>query len=329
MEKLPKTVIISALGEKTFTLSQIQKLCKVSSVSFISSFHLLSEKEIIQKAKDAEILAITRRSIQDFNKNLIEKLPYLKALAVYSTGYEWIDTQALSENNILLSYLPDYCTQTVAEHTLGMTLTLTRRLHLASLKSSGKISNSVSLRGTELSGKKVGIIGFGKIGQKLADFLSPFKPKIFYYDIQKKYSKKASFMNFHEILKKSDILVLCASKERDSRPIIGKNELEQMKKTSFLVNPSRASLVDHEALLCALLEKKIAGYAVDDTIPLFNQNKELEPGRVFQTGHTAWYSTEAIQRGTAQWVKNIIALASATPIHLVGDQFDRKKNQTH
>ena len=102
---------------------------------------------------------------------------------------------------------------------------------------------------------------------------------------------------------------------RDEAPVIARKELSMMKRNAVLINPARSDLVDNADLFMALKEKKLMGYAVDDYIGDFSEG--LDFGRILQTGHTAWYSTEAIERGTSQWVKNIIGLSGPSPINLI------------
>ncbi len=303
-----KAVIISAQGENTFSLEQRERLKEALDADFRKQENLLKTHEFIELARNAEILAVTKRSIRDFSREIIEALPELKGLAIYATGYEWVDLDALAERNIKLKYLPDYSAITVAEHTMGLLLAMSRRIHLSFDKVRGYVPESTSLRGWELADKKTGIIGFGTIARKFASMLKGFGTEIFYYDKREVETDLAVPMGFDELLGKCDVVVLLNSQTRGNGPVIGVKEISKMKKGAYLVNSSRPGLVDNAAVADAIRRKQLAGYAVDDRIDLF-LDKTIEPGRILQTGHTAWYSDEAIARGTEQWVENIISLA--------------------
>ncbi len=310
-------IIISASGKETFTVEQLKNLELTGDVHFYAQKEPLSEQVFISLVQNFEVIALTRRPLKDLGKNILEHLPVLKGLAVYSTGYEWIDTEYLRKRNIVLSYLPDYCTITVAEHTVGMLLSLSRRFMLSSDYACQRIDRSISLRGFDLFGKKVGIIGYGKIGERAAGLLQSFGVEIIWYDKQKECAGSSWSTPLGTVLKESDIIILTASKQRGEAPLIGSEQLAVMKQGVVVVNSSRSDLVDNQAMIIALKSKKVFSYAVDDVVPEL-QVEGVEPGRVFQTSHTAWYSTEAIARGTQSWVENIICLLKDSPVNIAG-----------
>lgn len=310
-------IVISALGKKTFTIEQIKILEHVGNVHFHAQSEPLHENDFISLVQHYEVVALTRRPIKDLGKSILERLPVLKGLAVFSTGYEWIDTEYLKKSGILLSYLPDYCTTTVAEHTIGMLLSLSRRFSLSSDYASQRIDRSISLRGFDLFGKKVGIIGYGRIGMRVAELLQPFGVKIIWYDKEKESVGASLCTPFEAVLKESDVIIITASKQRGAAPLIGYEQLDAMKQGVVIVNSSRSDLVDNQAMVIELKSKKVFSYAVDDVVPEL-QTEGIEPGRVFQTSHTAWYSTEAISRGTQSWVENISCLLKRNPVNIAG-----------
>jgi phosphoglycerate dehydrogenase-like enzyme len=300
-------VIMSALGENSFTEGQVMALKDRLDVDFITVMKPVDEDEFISLSEKAEILAVTRRSIRDFNRRMIDALPRLRSLAIYSTGYEWVDTEYLREKGVSMSYLPEYCTVSVAEHTLAMILTMTRRTHLSYDMVRALIPEDTSLRGFELRGKLVGIIGLGRIGSEIARLLKALRAKVFYYDIRPIQDPVAEYRPMEKLVEQSDILVLACSKKRNEAPVIGAREIARIQSHALLVNPARSDLVDTRAIVRALKEKRLTGYAVDDNLGDISEG--LDYGRILQTGHTAWYSTEAIERGTDQWVKNILEMA--------------------
>ena len=310
-------IIISASGTKTFTQEQLRRLNNTADVHFHAQPDSIDTDKFVSLVKEFDYVGLTRRPLKNLDQDLLSQLPCLKGLAIYSTGYEWVDTAYLKGKGIVLSYLPDYSTITVAEHTIGMLLSLSRRFQLSNDYACQRIDRSISLRGFELYGKTVGIIGYGRIGKRVAELLKPFGVTLLWYDIEKKSDDDLCYSSFDTLIQKADIIIITASKKRDAEPVIGYNEISSMKHGVVIVNSSRADLVDNNAMVSALISKKVFSYAVDDIVPAL-KNENIEPGRVFETSHTAWYSTEAIARGTQMWVDNIIGLLQGKPVNVVG-----------
>lgn len=309
--------VLSARGADSFSSAQLDRLSGVSQLTIRRVFLPMNNRELISLCRDAEILGITRRATMDIDEDLISGIPNLRGLAVYASGYDWIDLEALDRRGIILSILPDYSTQTVAEHTWGMILTMSRRLHMSERVVMGELPSHISLRGWELSGKTIGIIGMGRIGKAVARIAGSFSMKVIYYDVKDIRSELGASVGFDELVSSSDLTVLACSYERGASPIFDTYIIKKMKHTACLINPVRQALVDNNALLQAIRDKRIAGYAVDDRAFTRGQLEGIEAGRILQTGHTAWYSNEAIERGTQCWVDNLAAMAQGRPVNIV------------
>jgi phosphoglycerate dehydrogenase-like enzyme len=167
----PEIIIFSAKGRDSLSESQQQAIEARSTVTYIANLSPLPDDQLIQLCQAANYIGLTRRTCTDFHAGIIRNLPHLKGLSVYATGIEWIDLAALQASNIALKSLPDYSCTTVAEHAIGMLLTLSRRIHLSDRKATSEISSNISLRGWELSGKKIGILGLGRIGSRIASLI--------------------------------------------------------------------------------------------------------------------------------------------------------------
>lgn len=314
---LPKMVILSAQGAASFTQDQLAELSRVSQLTTHQVLHRLSNRELIALCRDAEILGITRRATINLDEEMISGIPCLKGIAVYASGYDWVNIEALDRRGVALSILPDYSTQTVAEHAWGMILTMSRRLHLSDRVAKGELPPSISLRGYELAGKTLGIIGMGRIGRAMAHIAEAFSVRVIWHDKKDIQSVSGTAVPFNEILSSSDITVLACSHERGARPIIDETIAGRMQEGAYLINPVRQALVDNDAVLQAIINRRLAGYAVDDKVFTAAQLATVEAGRILQTGHTAWYSNEAMERGTQCWVDNLIALAQGRPTNMV------------
>jgi len=317
-----KLVIFSAQGENSFSLAQRQLLTRAAACEFIPQLEPISADQFGRYVADADWVAFTRRLTRDFGAAYVRELHRVRGIAVYSTGCEWLDLHSLNRKGVAVSHIPDYSTISVAEHTLAMLLVLSRRIHLSTDRSRGLIGKHVSLRGWELRGKTVGIIGFGNIGKAVMDLLQAFGCRVIVHDPainSPDSSVPTRSIPLEQLIEQSDVLCLTASKQRDAAPVLTREVLKAAKLGIYVINPSRASLVDNDAIVEGIRAGAIAGYAVDDYQEALNDAR-IEPGRILQTGHTAWYSDEAMLRGTDAWVENITALISNRPQNLVSEE---------
>ena len=306
----PTLTLFAARGRNSLTLEQAHRLESVADVTYVTVLAPLTDSALIAHCRNAQLIGLTRRTCRDFHAGLIGELPHLRGLAIYATGSEWIDTAALAARQIELRVLADYSAQTVAEHALAMLLALARRTHLSDRVVRGDLPANISLRGWEVHGKRIGIVGFGRIGERIARLLQAFDAEITYHDPGVADHSDFRAHPLDDLLTTSDVVVLAASSERGRPPIIGAAEIAAMKHGAYLVNPARPQLVDATAVLQAIRARQLAGYAVDERVYSPEDLAMVESGRILQTGHTGWYSDEAMQRGCAQWINHLIELAT-------------------
>jgi lactate dehydrogenase-like 2-hydroxyacid dehydrogenase len=304
----PEIIIFSAKGRDSLSDSQQKAVEAIATVQYIANLAPLADDRLIQLCQTANYIGLTRRTCIDLHAGIIRNLPYLKGISVYATGIEWIDLVELQACNINLKFLPDYSAITVAEHAIGLLLTLARRIHLSDRKAKAEIAQNVSLRGWELSDKKIGILGLGHIGYRIANLAKAFSMQVSYYDPKYATHPEFSAVSFDQLIQQSDVVMLAASLNRENPVIITSEVLENMKQGVYIVNSSRPALVDNLAMIRSIKSGKVAGYAVDDNPFSLDDLREVELGRIVQTGHTAWYSNEAMERGTEAWINNLIDL---------------------
>jgi lactate dehydrogenase-like 2-hydroxyacid dehydrogenase len=293
-----KSLIISAKGEASFSEEQLTKL-RPYNCQFHNIIHYpLEKKSLIHALDGVDVVALTPRIGYKLDDDFFNQGHHLKAVVVFSTGLDWIDIDAMKTQNIQLYYLKEYCSTTVAEHCLGLMLNFSRKLYLSHLKSMGKVSKDTSLKGINLCGKTLGIIGYGRIGKKIAMLATAFGMTIIYNDpVEIVTTQKRVSLNV--ILEESDMICLACPYE--NKVVVTSDHIKRCKTTAYIINISRKQLVTDR--INELLDAgEIAGYAIDDMI---NPNQNLENGVLFQTYHTAWYSTESLENGLNQWVENI------------------------
>jgi lactate dehydrogenase-like 2-hydroxyacid dehydrogenase len=296
----PEIIIFSAKGRDSLSDSQQKAVEAIAKVKYIANLSPLSDDHLIQLCQKAKYIGLTRRTCIDFHAGIIRSLPHLKGISVYTTGIEWIDLVELQACNINLKFLPDYSAITVAEHAIGLLLTLSRRIHLSDRKARAEITQDVSLRGWELSGKK--------IGYRIAYLSKAFNMQVSYYDPKHATHPEFKAVSFDQLIQQSDVVMLAASLNRENPVIITSEVLENMNRGVYIINPARPALVDNSAMIKSIKSGKVAGYAVDDNPFSVDDLHNVEPGRIVQTGHTGWYSNEAMERGTETWINNLVDL---------------------
>jgi phosphoglycerate dehydrogenase-like enzyme len=300
MTKKRKVIVLSALGENTFSDKQQNSLKNIDA-ELMKLPNKTTPEELINIIKFYSIVALTPKIGFFIKKDIFQNIPNLKSLVVYATGVDWIDIKAAHKLGVRIYNIKNYCSITVSEHIISMMLTLSRRIHLSQLKSTKKIPLTTSLRGFDLNGKVLGIIGLGHIGIRVANIATALGMKIIYYDT---YKKEVEFTacSLERVLNTADIISL--SCPCFGKAIIANKEISLMKRGVYIINASRSQLVDKKSILNAIKSRHVAGYAVDDI--MLENDEDYEHGRILQTYHTGWYSDESIERGTQNWVDNII-----------------------
>lgn len=316
-------MILSRQGRASIDPDLWAALGRVADLRAVSLETKPDRQEAIVLLRDVEVLAATNVCLPVLDADLLDALPRLRAIVLYATGYDHIDVALLQERSIGLSVLHDYATVAVAEHCMAMLFALATRLHLAHDRSRGVAPLGASLRGIELAGKTVGVIGVGRIGTRLAALCRGVGMRVIGADTDERAEAAADSAgidmgSMRRLLGTSDAVVLCASHRFDAPPILGPAELACMRDGAFLVNAARAALVDTDAALAAVRAGRLRGYAVDDTV--VDQRRDgdlLVEGKVLQTGHSAWWRDEVLQRGARMWAERMLAAVEGIPVDAV------------
>ncbi len=233
----------------------------------------------------------------------------LKTIGRAGVGYDNIDVAAASENGVVVKSAPYGSTNAVAELTIGLMLSISRKTPQAHQSLKNEVWKKEKLKGTELSYKTLGILGCGRIGQRLAEIARRgFDMEIIGYDIKPCLESGIKFMTKEEVLQKADYISLHTG---GKEVVIGEKELQLMKKTAFIINTSRGSNIDEQALYKALKEGKIAGAAIDvysnepkaEGAEFKNKFKELD--NVVLSSHLGASTVEA-QRETSTEIARVI-----------------------
>jgi len=234
----------------------------------------------------------------------------LKIVGRAGVGYDNIDVAAASENGVVVKSAPYGNTNAVAELTLGLMLSVSRNIPQAYMTLQSGIWAKEKLKGTELAFKTLGILGCGKIGQKVAELARRgFDMEVVGYDIRPCLESSIKFVSKKEVLAEADYVTIHTG---GSDVVVGEPELALMKPTAFLINTSRGSNVDDKALYRALKEKRIAGAALDvyedepkkEGAEFKNSLRELD--NVVFTSHLG-ASTREAQKETSMEIARVVA----------------------
>jgi glycerate dehydrogenase len=297
----------------------------IEALGELTVFDRTPADQIVGRAKDADIILTNKVPL---SAETLARLPHLKFISVLATGYNIIDTAACAARGIPVSNVPIYSTDSVAEFVFSLILDFTKRAAFHSeLAKQGTWESSPDFcfwqnpNFSELAGKTLGIIGFGRIGQRVGELGAAFKMNILAHSRSR--SAEAGFpfqwASTGEILAASDFITLHCPLTPETQNMISVASLAKMKHTAFLVNTARGALIDEQALADALNSDRIAGAACDvvSAEPILCGNPLLRAKNLTLTPHIAWATIEARQRLMAVTAENIAAFAAGKPIHTV------------
>lgn len=269
-------------------------------------------------------------------KKVLERLPELKCIATRSTGYDHIDMGAAKDLGVTVTNVPSYGENTVAEHTFALILALSRNVHRSHVRRLRQNYSIEGLKGFDLKGKTIGVVGTGKIGKHVAKIARGFEMNIVAYDLypdeQLAKDTGCTYVSLDDLLSRSDIVSLHLPHTSDSYHLINETNITNMKRGAILVNTARGELVDNKALLKGLDQGILAGCGLDviEGEQLIKEEKEilyadvnpdqmselvknhllLSRDNVVYTPHIAFYSEEALERILSTTIDNIRCFVS-------------------
>ena len=296
---MPKILISDAMdsiAEKILTSNNFDVEVKTN----------FTNEELVKKISLYDGLIV--RSATKVTKEIIEKAKQLKIIGRAGAGVDNIDLISAKEKNIVVMNTPGGNTNATAEHTLALLLSLSRKISIADTSTHNGEWAKKKLKGSEIKGKKIGIIGFGNVGKRFAEMCAALGLEIFV--VSESFANiKSQFPHYTQsdlisVLKNADIISFHCKPNLDGSSIITSKELSLMKKNAFIINTARGNLVSELDLCDAIKTNKIAGAAIDvfETEPATNNNLfGLE--NVLLTPHIA-ASTAESQIVVAEMVAN-------------------------
>lgn len=265
-----------------------EAISKLSAAGFdVKNSPEISPDELLSTIGDYEGLVV--RSRTKVTKAMIGAGKKLKIIARVGTGTDTIDVEAAKEKGIEVINAPGANAQAVAELTLGLMLSLIRKIPFADKTTKEGLWQKCELKGTELNGKTVGIIGYGAIGKKVGTLVEAFGANILTHD------RDNDGANLQKLLTDSDIITLHSVLNDETKKMINTDKISIMKKSAFLINCARAEIINEDDLYVALSTNMIKGAALDVfwEEPVKSDSRWVKLDNVILTPHIGGQTTEA------------------------------------
>lgn len=296
----------------------------LEAIGLLTVYERTTPEETVPRAKDAEIVLTNKVCLR---RQEIEQLPQLKYIGVLATGYNVVDLEAARDYGIIVTNVPAYSTESVAQMVFAHLLTVTNRTeHYALLNRQGKWTSSSDFSYwdtllTELSGKTFGIVGLGNIGRRVAAIANAFGMKVLactsksLEDLPPYISKNT----LDELLAESDVLSLHCPLTPDTTHLINRQTLWKMKSSAILINTGRGPLVNDQDVADALCDNRLRAFCADVLTdePPKASNPLLNCENAFITPHIAWASCEARSRLVDIAINNVRAFTEGSPQNVV------------
>lgn len=281
-----KIAVLDDYQNVSLTLADWTILGENTSVTVFND-HLSDEESIIERLKPFDIICVMRERTP-LNRDILTRLTNLKLIVSTGERNASIDLKATKELGITVKNTR-YVSTGATELTWALLMAIARKIPEENLQfKNGGWQTTV---GTDLAGKTLGIVGLGRIGQKIAAIANVFDMKVIAWsenlDEQKAAEHGAVYVSKERLFRESDFITLHLVLSKRSRGIVDKEDLNLMKPSAYLINTSRGPLVNEEALIDALLHKRIAGAAVDvfDTEPLSEEHPFRKLDNMLGTPH--------------------------------------------
>lgn len=275
--------------------------------------------DLASALKEADVLVARRDYV---GRNTFELAPHLKGVVTPGVGVEKVDINAATELGIVVANSPGNSV-TVAESTILLMLALAKQMPLWIAAARAGQEPTSAMRGMELRGKTLGLVGFGRIGNITAGLARAFGMRVLAYDPYVQTSDVAELVSLETVLKQSDFVSLHPVLTPETFHLINAERLALMKPTAFLINTSRGGVIDEPALIAALQDKKLAGAGLDvfETEPPAMDNPLLHMDNVIGTPHGLSHADESVRRCASMTEDNVLAIVDGRlPPYLINKQ---------
>jgi glycerate dehydrogenase len=318
-----KIVVLDGYTENPGDLSW-DELKKLGQVTIYDRTALHDEDEVIKRIGDAEMVYTNKTPI---TKKVIDACPKMKFISMLATGYNVVDYQYAKEKGIPVTNVPAYGTASVSQYSIALLLEICHHIgHHSDSVHAGNWAKCIDwcywdYPLIELDGKTIGIIGFGRIGQKEGRIAKALGMKVLAYDVYPNASGKeiAEYVDLDTLLAKSDVITLHCNLTPENTAFINKASIAKMKDGVILINNARGQLINEQDVADALNSGKMAAAGLDVvyTEPIKSDNPLLKAKNCIITPHISWAPKESRQRIMDCAVENGRAYIAGKPINVV------------
>lgn len=296
------------------------------------------------KDDSAEVISVFTRS--QVSKDVMDRFPKLKLIATRTTGFDHIDLEEAKRRGIKVANVPVYGEHTVAEYTFALILALSRKVYDAyhRIAETGSFSKN-GLRGFDLMGKTLGVVGTGNIGRHVIKMAKGFEMDVVAFDVRRDealaHEIGFTYADFDELLARSDIITLHVPYNVHTHYLINQQNVDKIKRGAYLINTARGAVVETDALVRALQEKRLAGAGLDvleeegvmgeEATAIFTKHPGedrlrrvlenhylIDHPNVIITPHNAFNTNEALDRILDTTIQNIRSFVErGTPVYAV------------
>lgn len=303
--------IYITVKKKDLLDSQVETLAGFGNVIYMEDTFAMDDAPYLNDDSD-KILALD----PDFyNWNLsndhIDKIKNLRGLCLDTTSFSWVDTDYCKEKGITVTNVPKYSTESVAEYAVFMMMALAKKLPLQ-LKNNFRCDYSGEYMMTNVTGKKVGIVGLGNIGTKIAEICNSLGMKVSYWSARSR-NDKFKYEELDQLFSESDFIFPAFLSNDETREIITDELINMMKTGASFISIVHEDLYNHNLLLEKVRTGELYGYAFEENDRDINSFK----GNVFVTSQYAWYTKEAMDNLTLIWLDSIAGIVNNKHINRV------------
>ena len=296
----------------------IEKLRSIGDVEIFKDMPKNSE-ELKRRIGDADIAIVGWSHLTEEILKAVEKL---KMVSIWATTCHYVDLKTARERKIVVTHVPGYATEAVAEHVFALLLAAARKLLLADKHVRRGEFDWRPFRGLELAGRTIGVIGTGAIGCRVAEIAKAFKMRILAFDKYPNFERAEEigmkYVDLQTLLRESDVITLHVPLTPETEGLIGKSDIDFMKEGCVLINTSQGKVIDEKALIEALKSRKIAyaGLDVFEEEPPPKDNPLFKLENTVLSPHIGFHTLEAAKRCTEICIDNIVKFIEGQPQNL-------------
>ena len=296
----------------------IEKLRSIGDVEIFKDMPKNSE-ELKRRVDDADIAIVGWSHLTEEILKAVEKL---KMVSIWATTCHYVDLKTARERKIVVTHVPGYATEAVAEHVFALLLAAARKLLLADKHVRRGEFDWRPFRGLELAGRTIGVIGTGAIGCRVAEIAKAFKMRILAFDKYPNFERAEEigmkYVDLQTLLRESDVVTLHVPLTPETEGLIGKSDIDFMKEGCVLINTSQGKVIDEKALIEALKSRKIAyaGLDVFEEEPPPKDNPLFKLENTVLSPHIGFHTLEAAKRCTEICIDNIVKFIEGQPQNL-------------